>query len=158
MPRYVIPLQVFLLGPVILLAVSFARRARTIFTYGCIAYALGALAIQTQYQRSTAALLTPQTRVSHKSAWRKLVEAARECRAARLPLPNFSLVALTEEWPNTEVKMFIPLLQRELGIGPTEEIDLISVADYRAGDRQAWKAAPDVAEFEWLLEKAQVGK
>src|SRR5204863_3585477 len=109
MPRYVIPLQVFLLGPVILLAVSLARRARTIFTYGCVAYALGALAIQAQYQRSPAALLTPQTRVSHKSAWRKLVEAARECRAARLPLPNFSLVALTEEWPNTEVKMFIPL-------------------------------------------------
>ena len=30
-------------------------------------------------------------------------------------LPNFSLVALTEEWSGTEVKMFVPLLQRELG-------------------------------------------
>jgi hypothetical protein len=158
LPRYIIPLQVFLVGPLILLAVFFARRASTIFTYGCIAYALGALVIQAQYQRSPAALLTPQSRVSHRTAWRQLVEAARECRAARLPLPNFPLTALTEEWPGSEVKMFVPLLQRELGVGPSEELDLISVADYRSDDRQTWKAAPAVANFERLLEQAETGK
>jgi hypothetical protein len=40
-PRYIIPLQVFLVGPLILLASFFARRASTILTYGCIAYAGG---------------------------------------------------------------------------------------------------------------------
>lgn len=157
-PRYIIPLQVFLVGPLILLASFFARRASTIFTYGCIAYAVGALVIQTQFQRSPTALLTPQSRVSHKKAWGKLVQAARECRAERLPLPNFSLTALTEEWPNTEVKMFVPLLQRELGVGQTEELELISLADYRSGERQAWKVTPAVPTFEALLEQAQAGK
>ncbi len=89
LPRFVIPLQMFLIGPLVVVAGFFACRFRTMFNYGCILYALSALVVQTEYQQSAAALLTPQARVSHRSAWRQLVEAARECRAAHLPLPNF---------------------------------------------------------------------
>jgi hypothetical protein len=54
--------------------------------------------------------------------------------------------------------MFVPLLQRELGVGQTEELELISLADYRSGERQAWKVTPAVPTFEALLEQAQAGK
>ncbi len=54
--------------------------------------------------------------------------------------------------------MFVPLLQRELGIPLTDELEFISVAEYRSDDKQTWKTTPAVAKLDRLLEQAQSKK
>src|SRR5436309_9693002 len=95
--------------------------------------------------------LTAGVRASHYSSWRFLVAAARECRAAGLDLPNFSLAPLTRELSEADVQMFLPLLNHDLNLPPGETIKLVPLSSY-LGDRERYRPAPSVGAFEQKLE------
>lgn len=154
LPRYVIPLQFLFIGPVILGLIWLVRRVPRLMVIGCSTFVLAAIATQIEYRSSAMPALTKGARVSHYTAWRLLVAATRECRAAGLPLPNFSLEPLTE-FPWTDVTRFLPLLRRELQLTPDEQIEVIPLNAYLSGDRERYIAAPSVRAFEKKLDLAR---
>ncbi|HVF73114.1 MAG TPA: hypothetical protein VM940_16040 [Chthoniobacterales bacterium] len=153
MPRYVIPLQFLFLGPVIAGLAVLAQRVPRLVLIACCAIVPAALAAQVTFQKSAMPFLTTGTRVSHYTCWRLLVEAARECRAAGLPLPNFSMAPLTREFSEADVRTFLPLLHHDLKLAPGETVELVPVEEYRRDPARYGRAA-SVKRFENKLELA----
>jgi len=155
MPRYIIPLQFLLLAPILLALVWLARRLPRFVIIGCCAFIPAAATTQFAYQQNAMAFLTVGTRASHYTCWSLLVSAARECRAAGLGLPNFSLAPLTREFSEADVQVFLPLLRHDLHLARSEKIELVPVQDYRASDPERYRLAPSVKAFEQKLELAR---
>ena len=81
--------------------------------------------------------------------------AARECRAAGLPLPNFSMAPLTREFSESNVETFLPLLRHDLQLPPDEKIELAPLESYRNSAPERYRSAPSVKAFEQKLELAR---
>jgi hypothetical protein len=155
MPRYVIPLQFILVGSATLIFTQLAKKMPRLIVVVCWLLVPALMVAQMEYQKNAMAFLTPATRVSHYTAWRLLVAAARECRAAGLLLPNFSLAPLTKEFSEADVKMFLPLLRHDLHLPANEEIGLVPVEVYKRGEQEQYKAAPSLKALEQKLELAR---
>ena len=153
--RYTIPLQFLFIGPVILLLAWFAGRRPRLVVIGCCLLMPALIATQLSYQKNAMPFLIPGSRASHYTCWRLLVAAARECRAAGLPLPNFSMVPLTWEFSEANVETFLPLLRHDLRLPPDEKIDLVPFQTYRDSDPERYRSAPSVKAFEQKLELAR---
>jgi hypothetical protein len=153
-PRYIIPLQFLFVGLLVLALAGLARRLPRFVLIGCCAVVATVMVTQHAYQRNGMAFLTAGTRASHYTCWRLLLAATQECRAAALPLPNFSMAPLTVEFSEADVKTFLPLLHHDLRLPHDEKIELISLEDYRAGDPERYRAAPSVKVFKQKLELA----
>jgi hypothetical protein len=154
-PRYFIPLQFLFLGPVIVALAAMARHMSRLVLIGCCAFVPAALATQLSYQKNALPFLVPGSRASHYTCWRLLVAAARECRAAGLPLPNFSMAPLTREFGEADVEAFLPLLRHDLGLPLDEKIELSPLQSYRSGGPERYRLAPSVKAFEQKLELAR---
>ena len=152
--RYTIPLQFLFLGPVILLLAWFAQRTPRLVVIGCCALVPTLIATQLAYQKNAMPFLVPGSRASHYTCWRLLVAAARECRAAGLPLPNFSMAPLTREFSESNVETFLPLLRHDLHLPPNEKIELAPLQSYRS-DPERYRPAPSVKILEQKLDLAR---
>jgi hypothetical protein len=152
--RYTIPLQFLFVGPVILVLAWFVRRRPRLGVIGCCLLFPALIATQLAYQKNAMPFLIPGSRASHYTCWRLLVAAARECRAAGLPLPNFSMAPLTREFSEANVETFLPLLRHDLRLPPDEKIELAPLQDYR-NDPERYRPAPSVKAFEQKLELAR---
>lgn len=153
--RYTIPLQFLFIGPVILLLAWLARRRPRLVVIGCCVLMPTLIATQLAYQKNAMPFLIPGSRASHYTSWRLLVAAARECRAAGLPLPNFSMAPLTGEFSEANVETFLPLLRHDLGLPPDEKVELVPLQIYRNSDPERYRPAPSVKAFEQKLELAR---
>jgi hypothetical protein len=122
---------------------------------GCCILFPTLIATQLAYQKSAMPFLVPGSRASHYTCWRLLVAAARECRAAGLPLPNFSMAPLTREFSEANVETFLPLLRHDLRLPPGEKIELVPLQSYRNSDPERYRAAPSVKTLEQKLELAR---
>jgi hypothetical protein len=151
MPRYVIPVTYLLLPVLPLLLMRLAKFSRFIWI-GCIGLALAAAATQLEFQRGPLQMLEPATRISHRSAWRLLLNSARECRAAQLPLPNLPLGALAREFSDTNVESFLPLLRHDLQLRPEESLPLVELPRLEANDLQRYDALPSLKKLRRQLD------
>jgi hypothetical protein len=97
-------------------------------------------------------MLDPGTRISHYSAWRLLLDSARECRAAQLPLPNLPLGALACEFSDAKVESFLPLLRHDLQLRPEEPLPLVELPELEANDFQRYNALPSLKELRRRLD------
>ena len=154
-PRYTVPLQFLYIGPVILLLAWAARRRARFVVIACWILAPILIATQLSYQKNALFFLVPGTRVSHYTCWRLLMAATRECRAAGVPLPNFSMAPLTREFSEADVESFLPLLRHDLRLPPNEKIELAPLEDYRKSGPERYQPAPSVKAFELKLELAR---
>jgi hypothetical protein len=94
-----------------------------------------------EYQASAYPLLAPLSRIEHSIAWKLIVDTARECRSAQLPIPNVPLGALTQEFADLDARMFEPLLRQELHLAAGENIEIVPWDQYLAADRKRYQAA-----------------
>jgi len=153
--RYTIPLQFLFVGPLILLLVWFARGRPRLVVIGCCVLFPTLIATQLAYQKNAMPFLIPGSRASHYTCWRLLMAAARECRAAGLPLRNFSMAPLTREFSESNVETFLPLLRHDLQLPPDEKIELAPLESYRNSAPERYRSAPSVKAFEQKLELAR---
>jgi hypothetical protein len=151
MPRYVIPMTYLLLPVLALLLVRLAKFSRFLWI-GCIGLALAAAITQREFQRGPLQMLEPPTRISHYSAWRLLLDSARECRAAQLPLPNLPLGALAREFSETNVESFLPLLRHDLQLRPDESLPLVELSRLEANELQRYDALPSLKKLRRRLD------
>ena len=154
-PRYIIPLQFVFIGPVILALSWLANRMPRFIVIVSWALIPTILLTQLVYQRKAMPFLTAGTRTSHYTCWRLLLAAAQECRAAGVPLPNFSVAPLTIEFSEADVEAFLPLLRNDLRLRPDEKIELAPLQSYVEGDSERYRLAPSVKKFEQKLEVAR---
>ena len=147
--RYLVPLHFIAIAAAIDLGVRLIRAAPRFSSVALWAVALAAVVAQNDFRNTTFGYVAPLGRISHQSAWGLLLATVRECRAAQLPVPNFPLAALTQEFRESDTRSFEPLLRRDLQLKPEEKIGMISWAEYRAGPRERYRSLPSLP----LLEK-----
>jgi hypothetical protein len=117
------------------LAKRMPRFSSTLFC----AMALAAFAAQVDYRWNTFPYVSSFARISHSSAWRLIVATVQECRAAQLPVPNVPLGSLTQEFSDWDPKMFEPVVRRQLGLRPEEQIEMITWEQYLRGGRDRYR-------------------
>jgi len=152
LPRYIVPLHFIVIASVIEIAVRLCQRAPRLGPAAFCAIALVALMAQRDFRSTTFVYVEPLSRISHASAWGLLLATVRECRAARLPVPNLPLVALTREFSDANARSFEPLLRHDLQLKPEEKIDMIPWEQYLAGDRENYRSVPSLRLLEQKLE------
>jgi hypothetical protein len=141
-PRYLVPVSFTLLGSVISLALSAARRARPwVITMLLIGVGITAYAANQRYAARDLSTVDPRSTISHAKAWSLLVATAREARAAGLPVPNVPMDALTVEFYGWDLKLFEPLLSSELRLPPGEKIAFTSWDIFAAGIPEEYAAS-----------------
>jgi hypothetical protein len=133
-PRYLVPVSFTLLGSIISIALSAARRARPWVTATLlIGIGITAYVANQQYVARVWPTVDPRTTISHAKAWSLLVETAREARSAGLSVPNVPMGALTMEFYTWDLELFEPLLRYELRLPPDEKIAFASWDVFAAG-------------------------
>ena len=150
-PRYIVPLHFLMVASVVDVFVRMAERAPRFSSGLFSALTLAAIAAQVDYRANTFPYVAPLARISHRSAWGLIVATVRECRAAKLPVPNVPLAALTQEFSDWDPAMFQPLLRRELQLRPEEKIELIPWAEYLQGGRDRYREVPSLQLLERKL-------
>jgi hypothetical protein len=155
-PRYVVQLHFLLIASAAHLVIKLIGRTRGIAVGVSFAVGVAALLAQTEYQASAYPLLAPLSRIEHSVAWKLIVDTARECRSAQLPIPNVPLGALTQEFADLDARMFEPLLRQELHLAAGENIEIVPWDQYLAADRKRYQAAvPSLAALEQKLGVAE---
>ncbi|HKP93823.1 MAG TPA: hypothetical protein VJS88_07985, partial [Chthoniobacterales bacterium] len=147
--RYLVPLHLIVIAAAIELVARLIRAAPRFTPVALWAIALAAVVAQDDFRKTTFGYVAPLGRISHQSAWGLLLATVQECRAANLPVPNFPLAALTQEFGNSDTGSFEPLLRHDLQLKPGEKIELLSWEKYRAGPRERYRSLPSLG----LLEK-----
>jgi hypothetical protein len=138
-PRYIIPLHFIVIASAVEVLMQLAKRMPRFSSTLFCAMALAAFAAQVDYRWNTFPYFSSFARISHSSAWRLIVATVQECRAAKLPVPNVPLGSLTQEFSDWDPKMFEPLVRRELGLGPEEQIEIITWEQYLQGGRDRYR-------------------
>ena len=138
-PRYVFPLHFIVIASAVAVLVQLARRVPKFSSAVFCAMALAAFAAQVDYRSNTFPYVAPSARISHSSAWGLIVATVRECRAAQLPVPNVPMGSLTREFSDWDPRMFEPLLRRQLGLRPEEQIEMITWEQYLQGGRDRYR-------------------
>jgi hypothetical protein len=124
--RYLVPVSFALLGSIVSIALSTARRAPP-WVSATLLIGIGITAYDANQQYAVVLrTVDPRTTVSHARAWSLLVETAREARAAGLSVPNVPMAALTTEFSTWDLELFEPLLAHELRLPPGEKIAFAS--------------------------------
>jgi hypothetical protein len=138
-PRYLLPIVLTMLGA-LLWMVSFGSQRGHVLVAAC-AIALGAATGLAHH--GYAELLTPQVAklngIPHEHAWSLIVVSAREARAAGLAMPNIPLGNLTQEFSAFDLKLFEPLLRKQLHLAPTDRLDFIPWDEFRKADQTAYQ-------------------
>lgn len=150
-PRYVVPLHFLLIPSAIHIFILLSRRAPRVMTVVCYAITLAALIAQIEFQATAYRYIAPRSHISHAGAWRLIVATARECRAAKLPLPNVPLVALTQEFSDWDARMFAPLLRRELKLRTEDTVEIIPWSEY-GPVRERYSSVPSLRLLEEKLQ------
>lgn len=113
-PRYLIPSTFALAGVMAELLFLFASAPILLSAILYVGLMVCALVGNLQYAANIYPKVKPSSVISHASAWRSVVEMARECQRAGLPIPNVPLGVLTQEFYDWDVKRFEPLLRADL--------------------------------------------
>jgi hypothetical protein len=113
-PRYLIPSTFALAGVMAELLFLFASAPILLSAILYVGLMVCAIAGNLQYAANIYPKVKPNSVISHASAWRSVVEMARECQKAGLPIPNVPLGALTQEFYDWDLKRFEPLLRADL--------------------------------------------
>ena len=150
--RYLIPGSFALTG--LIAELVFALRAQTRFVqtalYGTLAAT--ALAGQLEFGRDTYRRLDPESTISHPQAWRAVVEMARECSQAGLPVPVVPLGSLTREFRSWDLRLFQPLLRADLGLPPGPTLPLVAWDEFASATPPEYKrAVPSLRRVRKLL-------
>jgi hypothetical protein len=141
-PRYVIPVSLTLLGSIISIAVSVARRAAPwLVTTLLVAIGITAYAANLHYVAKVFPTVDPRSSISHSRAWTLLVETAREARSANLAVPNVPMAPLTRDFYTWNLKLFEPLLRYELRLPPSEKITFASWDGFTVGVPEQYAAS-----------------
>jgi hypothetical protein len=138
-PRYVVPLHFLVVASAVDVLALLARRAPRFSSGAFFAIALAALVFQVDYRWNSFPYVAPLARISHSSAWSLIVATVRECRAAKLPVPNVPLGTLTREFSDWDPKMFEPVVRRELHLGREEQIEMIAWKNYLQSGRDRYR-------------------
>jgi hypothetical protein len=117
-PRYLIPSTFSLVG--VMIEVLFIFASAPIFLNAIMnaGLAICAITANLEYAANVYPKVAPKAMVSHASAWRLILEMARECLTADLAIPNVRLGTLTQEFSAWDLKRFEPLLRADLNIPP----------------------------------------
>jgi hypothetical protein len=152
LPRYVVPLHFVALASAIAFAVALLRCAPRFGPAAFCALALAALIAQADFRTSTFGYVSPLTRISHAHAWKLFLATVRECRAARLPVPEVPLDSLTREFRPAEIGSLEPLWRGDLGMNPDEKVERISWEQYLADRERYNQLVPSLLLLERKLE------
>jgi hypothetical protein len=139
LPRYVVPLHFLVVASAVDVLALLARRAPRFSSGAFSAIALAALVAQVDYRWNSFPYVAPLARISHSSAWNLIVATVRECRAAKLPVPNVPLGSLTREFSDWDPMMFEPVVRRELHLGREEQIEMIAWKEYLQSGRDRYR-------------------
>lgn len=150
-PRYVVPLHALFVPVAAIVAMKLARRAPQLVSWSCVALALAAIVTQKEFRSGASPYVDPGARVAHHSTWRLIVATVRECRAAGLPVPNVPLGAVTREFADWDAQMFLPVVRRELRLGPNAQLATVPWENYLSGDRSAYAKVPSLKQLERRL-------
>jgi hypothetical protein len=132
-PRYLVTISFALFGPLVVVALTAVRRARSWLSVPLlIGIGITAFAVNQHYAATVRPVLEPRSTISHERAWNLVVETAREARAAGLAVPNVPMRALTKEF-DWDLKLFEPLLRSGLRLPPGEIIAFASWDVFAAG-------------------------
>jgi hypothetical protein len=152
LPRYVVPLHFVALASAVAFAIALLRRAPRFGPVLFCALALAALIAQADFRRSTFGYVSPLTRISHAHAWKLFLATVRECRAARLPVPEVPLDSLTREFRPAEIGSLEPLWRGDLGMNPDEKVERISWEQYLADQERYNQLVPSLLLLQRKLE------
>lgn len=150
--RYLIPGSFALTGLLAELVFALRSHTRVVQTalYGTLAAT--ALAGQLEFGRGTYRRLAPESTISHSQAWREVVETARECTQAGLPVPVVPLGPLTREFRSWDLRLFQPLLRADLGLPPGTTLPLVPWEEFASGTPSDYKrAVPSLRRVRKLL-------
>lgn len=149
-PRYVVPLHILLLGPALAGGVWLARRARSAPIVFC-ALAVASVVAQAEFGRSAYKYVNPAWRVSHQSAWKLTLAMVRECRAAKLAIPNLSMTTLTQEFDSFDLETFAPLVRHDLALPPDATLEFTPWHEGLAAADARYRAVSSLPELEKKL-------
>ena len=138
-PRYMVPLHFLVVASAVDVLALLAWRAPRFGSGAFSAIALAALVLQVDYRWNSFPYVAPLARISHSNAWNLIVATVRECRAAKLAVPNVPLGSLTREFSDWDPKMFEPIVRRELHLGREEQIEMIAWKDYLQSGRDRYR-------------------
>jgi hypothetical protein len=147
----VIPLHFVLIPSAIAVGALLVRRAPRVATVIFALMALASVVAQIEFQSTAYKHVARHSNISHASAWRLILDTARECRAAGLPLPNVPLDVLTQEFDKSSISTFDGLLRRSLGLAPAEPLHTIAWEQHRADGVEAYHNIPSLRLLERKL-------
>lgn len=98
----------------------------------CPALAIGAFSQNLHFAAHGYFRIEPSARISHAEAWHAVVDLARDCVAAHLPIPNVPMKGVTE-FPTWDLRRFEPLLRAELDRQPDAEIPFAPWVQFSQG-------------------------
>jgi hypothetical protein len=128
-PRYLIPVTFALIGIVtelFLLVAWLPAWAGVIFNVSVV---ICAAIAHLYFAANVYPKAAPHATISHDRAWRSIVAMARECQSAGLAIPNVPLGALTHEFGDWDLKVFVPLLRADLKLPPETKLEFLPWTD-----------------------------
>jgi len=121
--RYLVMANFTLLGSFTAVAVSLARKAGKLCVPIFVLLGLTVFAANKQYAKSAFPSVGSNFIISHGKAWRAITAMTRECRAARLPVPDVPMRLVSEfGWP---LHHYTPILRYSLQLKPDENIQFV---------------------------------
>jgi hypothetical protein len=124
-PRYLIPGTFALAG--LMAELLFLVASAPVLLNAILNLALGVYAITAnlQFAAEVYPKVEPRSMISHERAWQSIVTMARECRSADLAIPDVPLVALVQDFPGWDLKMFEPLLRADLNLPDGTNLNVV---------------------------------
>jgi hypothetical protein len=150
-PRYLVPLHFVLLGSALYIAVVLSRKAPRVSTWVCCGIAIAAVLAQREFQSSVYYCIAPRRSISHTKAWKQILATVRDCRATQLPMPDFPVDSLTQEFAPTNLSSFEPILRHDLNL-ESGEIKFIPWDEYLSGKAESYQKVPRLEQLRHLLQ------